>query len=102
MSVTQSRSGSLREKSRSHEIAGGRLGGDAAIPRAPGDALEAGLAHQQPHRFGTDGDAVAQRELGVNPAVAVQAAEVDVDPADHLGEHAWRSARSEGARMRQA
>src|SRR5918994_4222211 len=68
------------------EVAGGGLVGDAPVLRATRQALQAGLAHQQPHGFLADGEAVAEGELGVHAPVAVHAAEIDVDLADQVGE----------------
>jgi hypothetical protein len=42
------------------EVAGGGLVGDAPVLRSAGQALQAGLAHQQPHGFGADREAVAE------------------------------------------
>jgi hypothetical protein len=49
------------------EVAGGGLVGDAPVLRSAGQALQAGLAHQQPHGFLADREAVAEGELGVHP-----------------------------------
>ncbi len=82
MSVTQSRSGSLRAKLSIDEVAGGRLVRDPPVPRSArtGPARPARRISNDTG-FGTDRDAVPEGELGVHAPRAVDAAAVEVDLA---------------------
>jgi hypothetical protein len=71
-------------------------------PRAAGDALQAGAAHQPLDSVVTDGYAAAQGELGVDPSAAVGLSEAAWTWRMVSVSQAWRIARADGGRLHQA
>ena len=59
---------------------------DAPIPRSTQEAFDPGSTHQLIDGLVPDGDAVAQRQLGVHPPIAVDAPGGGVHCADEIGE----------------
>jgi hypothetical protein len=85
------------------QIAGGRLRSQATSELgAAGDALQAGAAHQQLDSVVTDGDAAAQGELGVDPPAAVGLSGGGMTWPMVSVSQAYRIARADGGRLRQA
>src|ERR671932_384437 len=73
------------------ELAVDQVGGrgevrDAPIPKATREAFDAGSTHEPIDGLVTDGDALAQRQLGVHPPIAVDAARRGVNRSDEIGE----------------
>jgi hypothetical protein len=80
---------------------GGHVG-DLAELRPAGDTLQASALHQHLDRTVPDPDTATERELGVHPSGAIDAAGRSVDLGDQIGEQRMSHRRGDGGRLRQA
>lgn len=82
------------------EVTGDVLRLRVAPLRPPDRTNDGGLAHQHRDRPVTHHNATSEGELSVDPPPAVGATRLGVNVADQTVRHAWRVARSDGARPR--
>jgi hypothetical protein len=85
-----------------YQVRGGRQVRDPPPLRAAGQPCDAGAMHQQLHLAEADEDAAAQRELGVHATCPyVPGDAVWISRMTSVSQ-AWRIARADGGRPRQA